>query len=84
MRINLHFGTPRDAFDRSNALAMHDIHQDRVYPFGSNGPLNLAILDVAYDPAIKVVAPLRESVPPQPGGARRSPARASADSAIIT
>jgi hypothetical protein len=38
---------------------MHNIHQDRVYPFGSNDPLNLTIVDAKYDPAIKVVAPLR-------------------------
>jgi hypothetical protein len=59
MTITLQSGTPRDAFDRSNALAMHHIHQDRVYPFGSHGPLTLTIVDVAYEPVIKVVAPLR-------------------------
>ena len=59
MSIVLQSGTPRQAFDCSTALATHDVHKDRVYPFGSHGAHNLTIVDVACDPAIKVVAPLR-------------------------
>ena len=79
----LQSGTPCNAFDRSNALATHDVHKGRVYPFGSHGAHNLTIVDVAYDTAIKVVAPLRKRVPPQPDSARRRPARVSADGAKI-
>ena len=57
MAINPQFNVPGDGFDSSEALATRNMCQGRVYPFGSDGPLNLTSVDVAFDPAIKAVAP---------------------------
>lgn len=46
MSIIPHSGTPRDAFHRSNVLAMRLIHQARLYPFGRHGPRDLALVAV--------------------------------------